>query len=201
MMSFLGRLRSALTSSAVASAPTKELSGVSWVARYPTGKTTATLALSFRRGVQGFITSLEHGGAHVSISATRRPRERAYLMHWAWRIDRKEVSPSDVPLMEGVDIEWVHPTYAESRDAAQAMVEGYGLKYRPSLTSKHIPETPDALVTAIDMTITNWQGRTVVNGKGARVRLDSEEDLYQCGATFGVMKLRGDEPHWSDNGR
>jgi len=60
------------------------------------------------------------------------------------------------------------------------MVAGYGIAYRPALTSRHIQGR------AIDMRITGWKG--------------TEQELYARGASFGVRKLIKDPPHWSDDG-
>lgn len=58
--------------------------GIYWVRQFPTSKTTAILKPPFRRNVQKYILALEAGGAVVSIAATQRPPERAYLMRGCW---------------------------------------------------------------------------------------------------------------------
>jgi hypothetical protein len=120
---------------------TKELSGISWVGRFPTSKLTETLVNGFRQKCEAFLAALEDAGATVSINATLRPPERAYLMHWSFVINTGEVEPDDVPEYAGVEIEWVHRKPKGSTDltaslaAAAAMVHGYKIAYRPSLTS------------------------------------------------------------------
>lgn len=175
-------------------APALELSGPSWVSRFPTGRDTSSLVQPFRSHVQAFITALEAGGVYVRISATRRPAERAWLMRHSYDIVHGHIRPEDVPKHEGIPINWVHPTPEAGIEAAWAMVAAYELVARPSLSSLHISGE------AIDMAIIGWQNRVVVNGQGQRVKLESAEDLYQCGASFGVYKLRSDPPHWSVNG-
>jgi hypothetical protein len=64
----------------------KELSGKKWVAKFPDAKTTASLANDFRPGCEAFIAAMRSAGATVTVSSTRRPAERAYLMHFSWRI-------------------------------------------------------------------------------------------------------------------
>jgi hypothetical protein len=112
---------------------TRELSGFAWVDRFPTSKSTEMLAESFRRKCEAFLKALADAGATVDISATLRPPERAYLMHWSYAISACEVEPEDVPPQAGVEIEWVHqnsngsPDLAASRAAAAAMVQGYDI--------------------------------------------------------------------------
>lgn len=165
-----------------------------WTEQYPTGRTTGSLEEPFQTSVEKMITALEAGGADVDIAATRRPRERAYLMRGAWDIVNEGVDPADVPAFPGIDIEW-------TREGAAEMVAIYRLAYRPSLTSRHIEGK------AIDMSIT-WKGLiTVTDARGVRQTLDWSKladrttRLYAFGATFGVKKLVKDPPHWSTDGR
>src|ERR1700720_2859550 len=122
----------------------RELSGLAWVERFPTSKSTDSLADGFRQKCEAFLAALKDAGADVGINATLRPPERAYLMHWSFVINTGEVEPGDVPPQAGVEIEWVHrkangtPDLAASRAAAAAMVHGYDIAHRPSLTSLHI---------------------------------------------------------------
>ena len=50
------------------------------------------------------------------------------------------------------------------------------------------------------MSITGYTGKLVMNGTGKIVTIDNEKDLYTLGATYGVVKLVKDKPHWSDDG-
>jgi len=61
-----------------------EISGPQWVGRYPTSKSIGDLAPTFAKSVKSFIAPIQAGGGHVTVSATYRPPERAYLMHYAW---------------------------------------------------------------------------------------------------------------------
>ena len=148
--------------------------GPDWCLRFPTERTTASLVLPFRRYVQSFIGELERRGCTVTIAATRRPAERAFLMHWSWRIAREGYDVRQVPNREGIDIRW-------SILGARAMVSGYGLVHRPSLTSRHIEGK------AIDMRVDGWTGTT--------------SELHHLGASYGVIKLASDPPHWSTDGK
>jgi hypothetical protein len=184
----------------------KELSGAVWVDRFPTGRDTSSLVDGFRQGCDAFIGALGAAGATVEISATRRPPERAYLMHWSFVVNTGEVDPEDVPAMPGVDIEWLHKKANGSDDvpasrlAAAAMVHAYGIVHRPALTSMHIAGK------AVDMSI-GWGGSLAIkqaNGAtraiGSQPRTGQNHELWDVGKTYGVIKLATDPPHWSTNG-
>lgn len=175
--------------------PVYELSGPHWCERFPGGRTTASLVQPFRRSVIAFIQALELARCRVSIAATWRPPERAYLMRYCWDIHHHLIQPELVPARDGVYIRWEHPTPSASLAAAEAMVHRYGLRVRPSLTSRHTEGR------AVDMTVTGWEGRVVIDGRGKRVRLDELSDLHQVGRSYGVLPLVGDPVHWSEDGR
>ncbi len=184
----------------------KEPSGVVWVPRFPTSRSTSTLVPDFRDRCDAFLAAIREGGGKIKISATLRPPERAYLMHWSFAINTGEVDPDDVPPQEGVDIEWVHrkangsPDMPASRQAAAAMVNGYGIVHRPSLTSLHI------FGKAIDMSISWDDALNVKRKNGSEKAITSlprsglNHDLWAVGATYGVIKLPSDPPHWSSTG-
>lgn len=182
-----------------------ELSGAQWVTRFPGSTSTSDLADTFGAAVDRFIAALRQAGATVVISATLRPVERAYLMHWSWKIIHG-TDPNSVPTRDGVNIEWVHPTNNASTQAAQEMVNAYGmasLGVAPSLNSRHTQGN------AIDMSI-SWSGSiAVVNAHGATVTITStprtgmNTNLHAVGASYGVIKYQGsgtDRPHWSNDG-
>ena len=171
-----------------------ELSGPAWVSRFPTSTSTADLVPAFRTAVDTFIAALEAGGASVSISATLRPPERAYLMHYAWKIGHQNFNAANVPAMDGVDIQWAHATAGASKVAANQMVSGYGIVFAPALTSRHSEGR------AIDMTITSYVGKTFANAAGQATVVSSAAQLHALGAGYGVRKLASDPPHWSDDG-
>jgi hypothetical protein len=170
-------------------------------------RATADLTPDFRVGVERFIAALRAAGAAVTISETWRSKERAYLMHYAYRIARENLDPREVPPLAGVNICWLHtdakgnPNLPASKTAALQMMVAYEIVYRPILDSHHIAGR------AIDMTIT-WQGNlSIRDANGKVITITSEPrtgagntDLYKVGATYGVIKLVGDPPHWSDDG-
>lgn len=178
-------------------------SGANWVSQFPGSTSTSDMDASFRSGVESFISAMQSAGATVSIGTTLRPVERAYLMHYSWRIAKKDIDPANVPALAGVDIEWVHNTIDASRQAAQDMVDGYQIVAKPAYPTKH------SAGTAIDMTI-SWSGTlTIANNSGDSVsittmpRTGMNADLAVVGATYGVIKatFSGDPPHWSDDGK
>ena len=79
---------------------TKELSGSVWVPRFPTSRTTDTLTPAFQASVDAFKAAMEAGGANVEIDATFRPKERAYLMHWAHKIYRNSTDPATIAALK-----------------------------------------------------------------------------------------------------
>lgn len=187
------------------------LSGAHWVAQFPTSRSTDSLVEPFRSNAARFVAALQKAGAAVSIAATRRPPERAYLMHYAWMIAREGMSPTRVPRHPGVAIEWVHTDskggvdLTASRAAAEAMADAYALADTPSLTSRHIEGR------AIDMSIA-WLGNLGIADlrSGALKTITSSprtgaenRELWAVGAGYGVIKLvkdPPDPPHWSDDG-
>lgn len=179
-----------------------EPSGRQWVSRFATSQSTDDLIEPFATHVESFITALRNGGANVSISATYRPPERAYLMYWAYKIAHG-TDPTSVPAKEGVDIDWAHydndghPDKVAAKKAATEMVKGYNIAFAPASPDKRSRHTDKR---AIDMTITGYTGKTFVDGDGESVRVTNSTELYALGKTYGVIKLVQDAPHWSDDG-
>ena len=182
-------------------------SGPQWVSQFPTSDSTNTLQEPFRTNVNRFIAALTAAGAPPRDLTTFRPPQRAYLMHYSYRIANQGLDPQTVPPMAGVAIDWVHRNpngtvnLAASRLAAQQMVQAYGIAYPPVLMSRHEEGR------AIDMTI-SWTGTlNIVNGSGTAVTINTlprngaqNTSLHQVGASYGVLKLVADPPHWSTDG-
>ena len=182
-----------------------ELSGGQWVGRFPGSASLDALVEPFRTSVIRFKSALESAGAIVRISATFRPKERAYLMHWSWKIVHG-TNPNSVPPMDGVNIEWVHSSRDECIEAAQEMVDGYeiqNLGIPPALATRHTQRK------AVDMRIT-WHGNlAITNASGQTITITSiprtsmNTQLHAVGASYGVIKFLGgnsDKPHWSTDG-
>lgn len=185
----------------------KELSGAAWVNKFEGSTSTQTLSYPFRTNVEQFLAALNDAGARVTIAATLRPPERAYLMHWCWKISRGLVRAADVPAMDGVEIEWDHGNDAKSLREANAMVAAYGmtgLNVAPALRSRHTEGS------AIDMNI-SWTGDLHITDKNNNeviIRTPPRDGmntgLHQIGRSYDVIKFHGgarDKPHWSTDGR
>lgn len=183
-----------------AAATTLELSGPQWVARFPGSRSIFDCKPPFLDKISKFHQALVESGAQVKISATFRPPERAYLMHFCVKIAKGQIDPRNVPPMAGVNIQWFHGDLARSKAAAQQMVTSYNIKFPPVLRSRHT----EAL--AIDMTIT-WAGTLNIKDASGAVKAigaprsgETNTNLHRVGASYGVIKLVSDAPHWSNDG-
>jgi Putative peptidoglycan binding domain len=183
----------------------KKLSGAAWwranEGRYPNSDKVSDLASSFQSNVKTFIAALKAAGASVDVSSTLRNPDRAWLMHYTWQVSRGNVKPDRVPANDKVEIIWDHGDDKTSQAAAKAMADLFKLRFKPSLTSRHIEGK------AIDMDI-SWKGTLEIAGKdGKKVSIGSpnngadNDDLHKLGADYGVIKLASDPPHWSTDGR
>lgn len=184
----------------------KELSGAVWTTRFLGSTSTDSLIPEFKICVDMFKAAIEAGGGHAIIENAFRPAQRAYLMHWCYRIFRHGFDPENVPSFPSVQIEWAHPTLAESVAAAKEMVEQFhmsNLNTTPSLQSLHTQRK------AVDIRIW-WSQNLVIRTKdGIPVTIDTtprtgmNSKLKAVGATYGVIKYVGgasDRPHWSTTG-
>ena len=182
------------------------LSGADWCSKFPNSTSVEDLKEPFRTAAKNFLAALNKAGATVTISATYRPPERAYLMHYSFLIGKNGLDPSTVPAMTGVDINWVHTDakgnkdIKASRQAANDMVAGYDIVYTPVLTSRHTEGK------AIDMDI-SWGADLTIDGSDGKSttiksqpRTGANTDLQSVGAGYGVHKLATDPPHWSSDG-
>jgi hypothetical protein len=181
------------------------LSGAAWwhanQAQFGNSHSIGDLIPGFREDVQRFVDAMRAGGATVQISSTRRNKIRAYLMHFSFRVGNGEIAASAVPPEPGCPIIWDHGNAAKSKAAAREMKELFNIAFKPSLTSNHIAGK------AIDMTI-SWEGTLrMEDGNGNMVDVPPPSPgslnakLHRVGATYRVLKLLSDPPHWSTNGR
>ena len=184
-----------------------QLSGPAWVPLFPTTNSPEALTEPFRSKAKAFLAALKAARATFAVSDTLRSAERAWLMHYSFEIASGTTLPENVPAKPGVNIQWVHtnaagqPDVVVSRAAAQQMVQGYGIVFKPVLASRHIDGQ------AIDMTIT-WQGDLVIARHDGTLQTitslprtgSGNADLHAVGASYGVMKLLSDAPHWSLDG-
>jgi hypothetical protein len=178
-----------------------ELSGPQWCARFPTSVSLDDLLPDFGDRVRAFLSRLRAGGATVEVNATFRPPERAYLMHWCCMVGESGQDPSAVPHLAGVNIDWSHGgSTSSARAAARQMMARYQIRFPAALVSRHTQRR------AIDMTI-GWRGAlhiTDFDGHAHTIdggpRNGANPQLIRVAATFGVIKLVSDPPHWSDDG-
>jgi len=181
------------------------LSGAAWwhanQAKYPNSNKIADLVPPFRRNVERFTDVLAAADARISVGSTLRHKARAYLMHHCWKIANGMIAPASVPGFPGIDITWDHGNLARSKKAAKEMKELFGMKHIAALTSNHIQGR------AIDMTII-WTGTIkIVDADGLTHAIGAPRTgaantgLHKIGASYGVRKLIGDDPHWSEDGR
>jgi hypothetical protein len=178
-----------------------EPAGPQWCARFPASQSLDDLLPDFGDKVRAFLSQMQKAGANVTIADTYRPPERAYLMHWCCMIGGSGQDPAAVPAMAGVDIDWTcGGSIANARNAARQMMTGYQIQFPAALESRHTQRR------AVDMTI-GWNGTlniTDFNGQSHAIAGDphngSNPQLIAAGATFGVIKLVSDPPHWSDDG-
>jgi hypothetical protein len=182
-------------------------SGASWVSKFPTSTSLDDLSEPFRIKGKAFISALRAASASVQIADTLRPPQRAYLMHFSFAIARENADPNTVPAMAGVDIQWAHTNgtgavdLVASKAGAEEMVRGYGIVFKPALTSRHTEGN------AVDMDIT-WQGNlAIAKPDGTSQTILStprtgagNSDLQSVGKLYGVIKLLSDPPHWSSDG-
>lgn len=180
-----------------------EAAGANWCTRFPGSVAIDDLVEPFKTGVNAFIAALRGAGASVDISATYRPPERAFLMHWACLIagyrdaDKifHQIAAGDVPANPAVKIDWTcGGDPGAARSAAVAMVREFGIVYPAALASRHTERR------AIDMTIRFPGSIMVATRSGRLLPAASLNDLVPIGATYGVMKLKSDAPHWSEDG-
>ena len=174
-----------------------ELSGPQWCTRFPTSTSPNDLLPDFRDRVLAFISVMQRGGATVTIAATYRPPERAYLMHWSWGIARglpanmcrpgdrpnTPIDPGSVPALAGVDIDWSHGgNTPAARAAAEAMVETYKMQFAASLHGNHM------LRRAVDMNI-SWVGTLTVhdfNGQERKITMPPRSGSIRYLSMSGV---------------
>lgn len=181
-----------------------ELSGEKWGRKFPGSSDTRDLSGNFRLAAEDFISAMEAAGIKVVISATYRPSKRSYLMHYAWRIAKKQIGATKVPKMEGVNIKWDHGSDEESIKAAKEMLPALNisnLPIKPAIRSQH------NLGLAIDMSLSWNKAIDIQDASGKIVKINTlprnglNRQLIAVGRSYGVQKFRGrDDPHWSNNG-
>jgi hypothetical protein len=184
----------------------KTKSGADWCAKFPDGNDVSQLDNGFRESFKKFKSAVDASGATSNVLSVRRPLERAYLMHWSYLIAKSGQDPQSVPAMDGVDIDWWHGNAASSKQAAQAMVDGYGidgLGVAPALNSRHTEGK------AVDMAVTWSDNLTIKKADGTNVAITSgprdstNSDLIEVAKSYSVihfLNAANDRNHWSTDG-
>lgn len=198
----------------------KSLTGAAWAARFPTSRRLQDLKGDFEDDVTDFVRAMRAAGISVDPVATLRPAQRAYLMHYAWLVAKKQTAANKVPAFQPakgqdpVDVCWQHTDKdgkydsAASVKAAQALVTAFGidpdLKVAPALNSLHTQGRAIDMATtwsARSITITDHAGRHVTIATTPRSGLNTK--LIAVGATYGVihfLQASKDPKHWSTTG-
>ncbi len=198
---------------------------------FPEIRETDKLDPGFKTKWDAFAKALKDAGADVNIASTLRSLGRAYMMHYCAMVASGQIKPWEVPdgirsLGQDtgpVGIEWSHKQadgrvdLAKSKQAASAMKMLFQIAYPASLTSNHVQGK------AIDVFIT-WPGTLKIKEKGTmkagkdvagkehdikttpkhggkKGEPAGNKELREVAATYGVIKMLTDAPHWSVDGK
>jgi hypothetical protein len=182
---------------------TDRLSGKTWwtanQARFPNSDSLDLLDPVFQTKAKSFVAALKTAGASVQVSATRRNKTRAWLMHFCCLIAKNPATAADVVKNPECDIIWDHGDSHATQRGAQEMMTCFNIAFPAALKSRHIDGK------AVDMTI-GWTGTlTIKDGRGRMIAITAPRDgsntaLHAVGASYGVVKLASDPPHWSSDG-
>ena len=184
------------------------------------------LESTFKEKVRKFKKMLEDNKVTIHIASTKRPPERAYLMHYSNEIRKGNVSPSDVPSKDGVNIKWDHGDLTKSKNAADELRKAFGVGTHAALTSRHTEGK--AIDMKLDFSeneneeekhvlkytleeggeITReilWDANEARYGEKAKnksITNIEDRELSKAGADFGLYrKIDSDVVHWSSDGK
>jgi len=190
----------------VLSTPALEPSGPQWYSRFMGSDKLEDLNDKFRPGAVAFVTAMRAAGITVKINVTYRPIERSYLMYYAFNI-AKGKSPVGIEKWPGVNIDWEHrkadgtPDLVAAKKAAVEMCEKYGLKINSS--KQKVAKAKNSNHNkrqAIDINISGFVGKTVVDNTGAKIKIKNFDTLVDVGATYNVNFYPEEKMHWSISG-
>lgn len=193
---------------------TKNKSGSLWVtwanAHANASNDVEDLVDPFKSNAKDFIKALETAGATVDVKETKRSDKRAYLFHWCWLIGLGKAKASEAKEMTGVDIEWDHGDDDKSQKGAKEMIDGFGLAVPPDSVNAPALDSNHIAGKAIDMKIT-WKDTIKIMKKDGKegsevpvafmADVNKNTTLHAVGASYSVIKLTTDAPHWSVDGR
>src|SRR5690242_7394322 len=117
----------------------KTKSGPAWVnwanVHEKESKSIDDLVDPFKSNVKAFLKALTDAGVKdkdIEIQETKRSAKRAYLFHWSWLIGLGKAEASEAKSMAGVEIEWDHGDPTKSKNAANVMIDMFGLAVPPN---------------------------------------------------------------------
>ncbi|GAB6902744.1 hypothetical protein [Kineosporia succinea] len=199
-----------------------QLVSTAWGAKFPGGDSDIShLNDTFRPGVEKFVAAMTKAGITVSPQSTLRSPQRSYLMHYSYKVAKKQITPAQVPAYTPVAGEkapkvcWVFRSTTGALDnttavrAASTLLSSMGvdpsLKTPPALRSRH--NTGDAIDmrttwTASTIKIKTADGKTVTISSGPKDGTNAR--LMAVGASYGVNHFAPaavDRNHWSSDGR
>lgn len=190
----------------VLSSTVKDPSGATWCDQFKGSTSLSSLNKDFKPKATSFIDAMKAAGITVKISAALRPPERSYLMYHAFKICQGE-KVENVPTYPGVNIDWTHrkangdPDVAEAKKAAKAMCDAFGIN--PNSAKQKVGR-PGAsrhnFGGAVDMNLSGYVGKSMVDQTGATVKIESFESLVTVGKSYGVHYYPKENMHWSDTG-
>jgi hypothetical protein len=116
-------------------------------------------------------------------------------MHWAWLIAGRYQDASDVPALDGVNINWWHGDQASSEEAAAAMVQAFQIA--PDLGLPPAPRSRHTERRAVDMVVyRTWCGTiTIQQADGSKRKIQTSDtanlatnpDMMDVGRGYGVV--------------
>jgi hypothetical protein len=205
--------------------PTK-LSGKQWKAtadsKWADSSKLEDLDAGFKASLDKFFEILTANNITTGEYTTKRPKERAYLLHYAVEVKNGTTKAKDVPKQDGVDIIWDHGEDAKSVAAAKEMVDAFGIVGPAALESNHI--AGKAIDMKFDFTKCTKDGVTKITYKkegkdvertlkiddeavigvkaaGKSIASIADRELSKAGDDFGVKRhIDNDIVHWSTTG-
>ena len=135
-----------------------------------------------------FLEMLTANNITTGEFTTKRPKQRAYLLHFSAEVKNGTTAPKDVPKEDGVDIIWDHGDDAKSKKAAGEMVDAFGIVGPAALISNHI--AGNAIDMKFDFTkmVKDKDGNNTITYKK-----DGKEYLLVANSARGVMKVSMEE--------
>lgn len=175
----------------------------------------------FARRIRTLLHQLRTQGADAWVFSTVRSRERGYLIYGAFILSRADGPDGVRQRIETLErlnrewdldipIRWRHPAgWRATVDAAEAMATAYNVVYATRHGARYSSHYGAGAADFAAMDLPREVTLTTPDGKASRTfdlsDPDHPRDLNLAPAMiewveehFGMQKLRGDYPHWSD---